>query len=153
MYIAHRLSHAGLIEPMSQRKTMENSADVNAFLDAVDNPRRRSDAKQLLALMRKVTGAPPKMWGPGIVGFGKYHYRYASGREGESLRVGFSPRKQNLVIYIMPGFSDYGEILEKLGKFRTGRSCLYVNKLDDVDLVLLEQLVRESFREMKRRYG
>ncbi|MDE0713810.1 MAG: DUF1801 domain-containing protein [Gammaproteobacteria bacterium] len=138
---------------MSQRKTVENSADVNAFLDAVDNPRRRSDAKQLLALMRKVTGAPPKMWGPGIVGFGKYHYRYASGREGESLRVGFSPRKQNLVIYIMPGFSDYGEILEKLGKFRTGRSCLYVNKLDDVDLVLLEQLVRESFREMKRRYG
>lgn len=138
---------------MSQRKTMENSADVNAFLDAVENPRRRSDARQLLALMRKVTGAPPKMWGPSIVGFGKYHYRYASGREGESLRVGFSPRKQNLVIYIMPGFSDYGEILEQLGKFRTGRSCLYVNKLDDVDLVLLEQLVRESFREMKRRYG
>ena len=138
---------------MSQRKTMENSADVNAFLDAVDNPRRRSDARQLLALMRKVTGAPPKMWGPSIVGFGKYHYRYASGREGESLRVGFSPRKQNLVIYIMPGFSDYSEILEQLGKFRTGRSCLYVNKLDDVDLVLLEQLVRESFREMKRRYG
>ncbi|MYF70911.1 MAG: DUF1801 domain-containing protein [Proteobacteria bacterium] len=138
---------------MSQRKTMQNSADVNAFLDAVENPRRRSDAKQLLALMRKVTGAPPKMWGPGIVGFGKYHYRYASGREGESLRVGFSPRKQNLVIYIMPGFSDYGEILEQLGKFRTGRSCLYVNKLDDVDLVLLEQLVRESFREMKHRYG
>ena len=132
---------------------MENSADVNAFLDAVENPRRRSDAKQLLALMRKVTGAPPMMWGPSIVGFGKYHYRYASGREGESLRVGFSPRKQNLVIYIMPGFSDYGEILEKLGKFRTGRSCLYVNKLDDVDLVLLEQLVRESFREMKRQYG
>ena len=138
---------------MSQRKTMENSADVNAFLDAVENPRRRSDARQLLALMRKVTGAPPKMWGPSIVGFGKYHYRYASGREGESLRVGFSPRKQNLVIYIMPGFSDYSEILEQLGKFRTGRSCLYVNKLDDVDLVLLEQLVRESFREMKRRYG
>ena len=138
---------------MSQLKTMENSADVNAFLDAVENPRRRSDARQLLALMRKVTGAPPKMWGPSIVGFGKYHYRYASGREGESLRVGFSPRKQNLVIYIMPGFSDYSEILEQLGKFRTGRSCLYVNKLDDVDLVLLEQLVRESFREMKRRYG
>ncbi|MCZ0952653.1 MAG: DUF1801 domain-containing protein [Rhodospirillaceae bacterium] len=138
---------------MSQRKTMENSADVNAFLDAVENPRRRSDARQLLALMRKVTGAPPKMWGPSIVGFGKYHYRYASGRESESLRVGFSPRKQNLVIYIMPGFSDYSEILEQLGKFRTGRSCLYVNKLDDVDLVLLEQLVRESFREMKRRYG
>ena len=93
------------------------------------------------------------MWGSSIVGFGSYHYRYASGREGNSLVVGFSPRKQNMVIYIMPGFSDYGEILDGLGKFRTGRSCLYVNKLDDVDLVLLEQLVRESFREMKRRYG
>ena len=138
---------------MTQRKTSQNEGDVNAFLDAVENPRRRADARQLLELMQTVTGEPPKMWGPSIVGFGKYHYRYASGREGDSLVVGFSPRKQNLVIYIMPGFSDYGELLGKLGKFRTGRSCLYVNKLDDVDLQLLEQLVRESVEEMKRRYG
>ena len=138
---------------MSQRKTTQNDADVNQFLDGVDNPRRRSDARQLLDLMRAVTGEPPKMWGSSIVGFGSYHYRYASGREGDSLVVGFSPRKQNLVIYIMPGFSDYGEILGRLGKFRTGKSCLYVNKLDDVDLGLLEELVRESVAEMKRRYG
>ena len=138
---------------MSQRKTTQNESDVNAFLAAVENPRRRADAGQLLALMQEVTGEPPKMWGPSIVGFGKYHYRYASGREGDSLVVGFSPRKQNLVIYIMPGFSDYDELLGRLGKFRTGRSCLYVNKLDDVDLGLLEQLVRESVEEMKRHYG
>ena len=138
---------------MSQRKTTQNESDVNAFLAAVENPRRRADAGQLLALMQEVTGEPPKMWGPSIVGFGKYHYRYASGREGDSLVVGFSPRKQNLVIYIMPGFSDYDELLGRLGKFRTGRSCLYVNKLDDVDLDLLEQIVRESVEEMKRRYG
>ena len=138
---------------MTQRKTSQNEGDVNAFLDAVENPRRRADARQLLDLMQTVTGESPKMWGPSIVGFGKYHFRYASGREGDSLVVGFSPRKQNLVIYIMPGFSDYGELLGKLGKFRTGRSCLYVNKLDDVDLQLLEQLVRESVEEMKRRYG
>ena len=138
---------------MTQRKTSQNEGDVNAFLDAVENPRRRADARQLLDLMQTVTGESPKMWGPSIVGFGKYQFRYASGREGDSLVVGFSPRKQNLVIYIMPGFSDYGELLGKLGKFRTGRSCLYVNKLDDVDLQLLEQLVRESVEEMKRRYG
>ena len=138
---------------MAQRKTTQNESDVNAFLDAVENPRRRADARQLLALMQEMTGELPKMWGPSIVGFGRYHYRYASGREGDSLVVGFSPRKQNLVIYIMPGFSDYGELLGRLGKFRTGRSCLYVNKLDDVDLGSLEELVRESVAEMRRRYG
>ena len=138
---------------MSQLKTTQNEADVNAFLDAVENPRRRDDARQVLDLIQTVTGEPPKMWGSSIVGFGSYHYRYASGREGDWPVVGFSPRKQNLVIYIMPGFSDYGELLGKLGKFRTGKSCLYVNKLDDVDLQLLEQLVRESVEEMKRRYG
>ena len=138
---------------MSKLKTTQNEADVNAFLDAVENPRRRADARQVLDLIQAVTGEPPKMWGSSIVGFGSYHYRYASGREGDWPVAGFSPRKQNLVIYIMPGFSDYGDLLGKLGKFRTGKSCLYVNKLDDVDLELLEQLVRESVKEMKRRYG
>ncbi len=147
------MAQSGLIEPMSQRKTTQNDADVNQFLDGVENPRRRADARQLLALMQEVTGEPPKMWGTSIVGFGSYHYRYASGREGDSLVVGFSPRKQNLAIYIMPGFSDYGELLGRLGKYRTGKSCLYVNKLEDVDLKLLEELVRESVAEMKRRYG
>ena len=138
---------------MSKLKTTQNEADVNAFLEAVENPRRRADARQVLDLLQAVTGEPPKMWGSSIVGFGSYHYRYASGREGDWPVVGFSPRKQNLVIYIMPGFSDYGDLLGKLGKYRTGKSCLYVNKLDDVNLELLEQLVRESVKEMKRRYG
>ena len=138
---------------MSQRKTTQNEADVNAFLDAVENPRRSADARLLLDLMQAVTGEPPKMWGSSIIGFGSYRYRYASGRDGESLVVGFAPRKQNLVVYIMPGFSGYGELLGRLGKFRTGKSCLYINKLDDVDLGLLEDLVRESVAEMRRRYG
>ena len=126
--------------------------DVDAFLATVENPRRRADAGRVLDLMREVTGEPPKMWGSSIVGFGSYRYRYASGRDGSSLVVGFAPRKQNLVLYIMPGFSSHGALLSKLGKFRTGKSCLYVNRLDDVDLRVLEELVRESVAEMRRRY-
>ncbi len=102
--------------------------------------------------MGEVTGQPPKMWGPSIVGYGSYRFRYASGREGTSLVVGFAPRKQNLVIYIMPGFSNYGDLLARLGKFRTGKSCLYVNRLDDVDEAVLEELLRDSVAEMGRRY-
>ena len=127
--------------------------NVDAFLDGVENPRRREDARRLLALMQEVTGELPKMWGATIVGFGSYHYRYASGREGDWPVVGFAPRKQNLVLYIMPGFTRYSALLAKLGKHRTGKSCLYVNKLDDIDPRILEELVRESVAEMKRRYG
>ena len=103
--------------------------------------------------MREVTGERPKMWGSSIVGFGSYHYTYASGREGDWPVVGFAPRKQNLVLYIMPGFARYESLLARLGKHRTGKSCLYVNKLDDIDPEVLEELVRESVDEMKRRYG
>ena len=138
---------------MAELKTMQNGADVDAYLAGVENPRRREDAKRLLVLMRKVTGNPPKMWGTSIVGFGSYHYRYASGRKGDWPVVGFAPRKQNLALYVMPGFADYGAMLARLGKHRTGRSCLYVNKLDDVDLQVLEALIRESVAEMQRRYG
>ena len=127
--------------------------NVDAFLVGVENPRRREDARRLLALMQEVTGELPKMWGATIVGFGSYHYRYASGREGDWPVVGFAPRKQNLVLYIMPGFTRYSALLAKLGKHRTGKSCLYVNKLDDIDPRILEELVRESVAEMKRRYG
>ena len=138
---------------MTQRKTVQTGGSVDAFLDAVANPRRQADARLLLNLMLEITGEPPKMWGPSIVGFGSYHYRYASGREGDSLVVGFAPRKQNLVLYIMPGFARHGALLARLGKFRTGKSCLYVNKLDDIDLSVLEELVRESVTEMRRRHG
>ena len=135
------------------RKTVETDADVNAFIDSIENTRRREDAGRLLELLGEITREPPRMWSSSIVGFGSYHYKYASGREGDSPRVGFSPRKQNLAVYIMPGFADFGELLAKLGKHRTGKSCLYLNKLDDVDVDVLEEILRESLAEMKRRYG
>ena len=137
---------------MSEPKTKRHDGDVNEFLDAVENPRRREDSRRVLELMRKVTGEPPKMWGSSIVGFGSYHYRYASGREGDWMITGFSPRKQNLTIYIMPGFSEFSELLARLGKHKTSKSCLYLNKLEDVDLDVLAELVRESVKVMKARY-
>ena len=138
---------------MSELKTRQNDGDVDAYLDSVENPRRREDALRVLALMREITGEAPRMWGSSIVGFGSYHYTYASGREGDWPVVGFAPRKQNLVLYIMPGFAGYEALLARLGKHRTGKSCLYVNRLDDIDPDVLEELVRESVADMKRRYG
>lgn len=138
---------------MAEIKTRQNEGSVDAYLDSVENRTRREDARRLLAMMQEVTGAPPKLWGSSIVGFGSYHYAYASGREGDWPVVGFAPRKQNLVLYIMPGFSGYSALLDRLGKYRTGKSCLYVNKLADVDPDVLEELVRASVAEMKRRYG
>ena len=137
---------------MSEPKTKPHDGDVNEFLDAVENPRRREDARRVLELMREVTGEPPKMWGSSIVGFGSYHYRYASGREGDWMITGFSPRKQNLTIYIMPGFSEFAGLLDRLGKHKTSKSCLYLNKLEDVDQEALAELVRESVKVMKARY-
>ncbi|MDE2848258.1 MAG: DUF1801 domain-containing protein [Gemmatimonadota bacterium] len=137
---------------MSDLKTRPTDASVEAFIDAVDHPRRREDARTLLDLMQRVTGEQPVMWGPSIVGYGSYHYRYASGQEADWPVVGFSPRKQNLSIYIMTGFEASDALLSRLGKHKTGKSCLYVNKLADVDLDVLEKLVRASVAEMKRRY-
>lgn len=137
---------------MSELKTKQHSGDVNAFLDTVENPRRREDARRVLELMWEVTGEPPKMWGASIVGFGSYHYKYASGREGNWMITGFSPRKQNLTVYIMPGFSEFADQLARLGKHKHSKSCLYLNKLDDVDLEVLAELVRESVTVMRERY-
>ncbi|MCY3714602.1 MAG: DUF1801 domain-containing protein [Gemmatimonadetes bacterium] len=137
---------------MSDLKTRPTDASVEAFIDAVDHPRRREDARTLLKLMHRVTGEDPVMWGPSIVGYGRYHYRYASGQEADWPVVGFSPRKQNLSIYIMTGFEKSVELLSRLGKHKTGKSCLYINKLADVDLDVLEILVRASVAAMKRRY-
>lgn len=137
---------------MSELKTRPTDASVEAFIDAVDHPRRRDDARTLLELMQRVTGEEPVMWGPSIVGYGSYHYRYASGQEADWPVVGFSPRKQNLSIYIMTGFAESEELLSRLGKHKTGKSCLYVTKLADVDLDVLETLVRASVAAMKRRY-
>ena len=137
---------------MAEPKTKQNDASPEQFLATVENDRRREDSFAVLALMKRVTGEEPRMWGASIVGFGSYHYRYASGLEGDMMRIGFSPRKQSLTIYVMPGFSSYDELLSRLGKHRTGRSCLYVNKLADVDLAVLEQLIRSSLETMREKY-
>jgi hypothetical protein len=131
----------------SDPKTVPTSADVDAFLEAVPAENRRADAYALLELMRSVTGEPPVMWGPSIVGFGSYHYRYESGRTGDAPLAGFSPRKANLVVYLVGGYEDrYPKLLEQLGPHKTGKSCLYLKRLGDVDLDVLRQLIERSMR-------
>lgn len=129
---------------MAENKTKENDASVEAFLHSVENTKRREDGFQLLDLMRDVTGKEAKMWGPSIVGFGNYRYRYESGREGEWFLAGFSPRKASLTLYIMGGFDGHEELMGRLGKYKTGKSCLYVKKLEDVDEGVLRELVQKS---------
>lgn len=135
---------------LAENKTKETDADVKAFLEAVEHPTRRADGLVLDELFRKVTGMTPKMWGPSIVGYGRYHYRYQTGREGDFLATGFSPRKANLSIYIMPGYSDFGPLLDKLGKHKKGASCLYVNKLADVDIDVLAELIKAGLEDLNR---
>ena len=129
---------------MAELKTKKTDASVQAFLDAVEHPTRREDSYAILDMMREITGVEPAMWGPSIVGFGTYRYKYASGREGQWPVVGFSPRKRTLTLYIMDGFDGYETLLRKLGKYKTGKACLYINKLADVDQETLRELVRQS---------
>lgn len=136
---------------MAELKTKKNQKSVKKFLDAVEHEGRREDAREILALMEAATGETPQMWGDSIVGFGSYHYRYDSGREGNWFLVGFSPRKRNLTLYIMSGFSKYDDLLSKLGKHKTGKACLYINRLDDVDRKVLRRLVKESVAHVKKR--
>ena len=133
---------------MAELKTKMNDASVDAFLNTVVDERKRQDCFTLVDLMTEATGAQPRMWGDSIVGFGEYHYKYASGREGNWFLAGFAPRKQNLTLYIMSGFDQYDELLGKLGKHSTGKSCLYIKRLDDVDLDVLRELVRRSVDHM-----
>ncbi len=137
---------------MAENKTKPGKASVAQFLNAIDNDRRRSDAKAVAAMMRKATGKRARLWGTSIVGYGSYHYKYDSGREGDWALVGFSPRKQNLAIYIMPGFGQFDALMKRLGKYKTGKSCLYINKLDDVDEDVLQQLIERSVELMRERY-
>ncbi len=123
-----------------------------AFLDLVVDETKRKDSYVLLELMEKITGSGPKMWGPSIVGFGSYHYKYASGHEGDAPLVGFSPRKQNISLYLMPGFEGQETLLQELGKHKTGKGCLYINKLEDVSLPVLEKLIRHAAETLKARY-
>ncbi|GIJ80921.1 protein of unknown function (DU1801) [Micromonospora phaseoli] len=130
--------------------TAPTGQPVEEFLAAVPNESRRADAQRLIALMREVTGEEPVMWGPSIIGFGRYHYRYDSGREGDSALAGFSPRKQHLVVYLVGGFEDrYASALARLGPHKTGKGCLYLKSLDRVDLAVLRELVDRSARVHK----
>lgn len=140
----------GALSGVREPKTLANKAGVSAFLRAVDDEQRRRDAFELLALMKTITGMRPRMWGPSLVGFGSYHYRYRSGREGDWPITAFSPRKQSLSIYIMPGFSRYAALMAKLGNYKTGKSCLYVKKLDDIDRKLRRRLIARSVADMKK---
>ncbi|WP_171175937.1 DUF1801 domain-containing protein [Ruegeria sp. HKCCD8929] len=134
---------------MSNNKTVPTGADVGAFIDSVEPANKAADARKLDALFREVTGFQPLMWGPSIIGYGQYRYRYKSGREGDFLATGFSPRKSAHSIYIMPGYADFGDILARLGKHKIGKSCLYVNKLADIDMDALADLVRAGLRDLK----
>lgn len=134
---------------MSQNKTQRNKGDVMAYLESVAHKRRREDSLVVKQMMEEVTGEPAEMWGTSIVGFGSYHYRYASGREGEFMLTGFAPRKQALTLYIMGGHERHAELFAKLGKHRTGSSCLYINKLADVDLDVLRELIGASVAYMR----
>jgi hypothetical protein len=135
---------------MAKQKTIPTRVRVNDFIAAIADERRRKDCRTLLKLMREATGAKPVMWGPTIIGFGQYHYRYASGHEGDCFLAGFSPRKQALSVYIMAGFDGFPELMNKLGKYKTGKSCLYVKSLDDVDLPTLRALIVRSVRQMRK---
>jgi hypothetical protein len=133
---------------VSEPKTQKNQASVADFLAAVADPKRRADAEAVTALMTEVTGTEPTMWGSSIVGFGSYHYRYASGREGDWPAVGLSPRKQALTIYVSAGFDGYDDLLARLGPHSTGKSCLYIKRLSDVDEGALRELVKGGFRQL-----
>lgn len=133
---------------MAELKTQPIDKSVNDFLNSVESEKKRQDSFKIMALMQEVTGEQPKMWGESIVGFGSYHYKYASGREGNWFLTGFSPRKQALTLYIMSGFDEYDDLLGKLGKFKTGKACLYIKKIEDVDIDILKELIRKSAKHM-----
>ncbi len=136
----------------AEMKTRPTDLSPRAFLETVEPPRRRADGEALLAFFGNITGLEPVMWGGSIIGYGRYAYRYESGREGEFFLTGFSPRKSALSLYIMPGYQDLSEPLSRLGKHKTGRSCLYINKLADVDMAVLEEIVRTGLAHMRANY-
>ena len=138
---------------MAENKTTRNKNNVIDFLNNIREEKKRQDAFNLLELFKKTTGLRPEMWGSSIVGFGNYHYKYESGHEGDFFLTGFSPRKQNLTIYIMTGFDRYPQLMDKIGKYKTGKSCLYVKKLEDINLEVLKDVIRQSVDHMNRKYN
>lgn len=137
---------------MTKNKTVPNDQDVMGFLEAIANDHQRSDAIELLKLIKNVVNLEPKMWGDSIVGFGTYHYRYESGREGDMFLTGFSPRKNDLTIYVMTGFENCKDLLQKLGKHKIGKSCLYIKKLQNIDQEILKEIISDSVQRMISKY-
>jgi Domain of unknown function (DU1801) len=136
---------------MPKQKTKPADKDVVRFIESIDNEQKQKDSFVLLKMMQEISGMKPVLWPGNMIGFGQYHYKYASGHEGDTFLIGFSPRKQNLSLHILMGFMDQHVSFEELGKYKTGVGCLYINKLDDVHLPTLKKLVRESFEHMKQR--
>ena len=130
---------------MAEMKTKQTEASVEDFLNLIEDNQKREDCFEIVKMMKLVTKKEPKMWGPSIIGFGSYHYKYESGREGDSLQIGFSPRKQNITLYILLGANHENPLLQKLGKHSTGKGCLYIKRLADVDKKVLQELIKESF--------
>ena len=137
---------------MAANKTVPTKVSATEFFRSLDDATKRKDSQELAKMMREITHKRARMWGTSIVGFGEYHFNYASGREGDFMLTGFSPRKQNLTVYIMPGFDKYKSLLSKLGKHKHSKSCLYVKKLDDIDRAVLYKLIARSVKDMKARY-
>ena len=135
---------------MAELKTKPTSQSVSTFLSKITDEARRKDCEVVARLMSEVTGAPPQMWGPSIVGFGRYHYKYESGREGDWMLMGFSPRKGDLTLYILPGMHEFQELLPKLGKYKHAKSCLYVKKLEDIDLKVLREILKQALKSMSK---
>jgi len=135
---------------MGELKTKPTNASVEKFLNQIPDETRREDCFKVAEMMEEITGCKPKMWGPSIVGFDTYHYKYASGQEGDWPIAAFSPRKQDLTLYILPGFQESKELMDALGKHRTGRSCLYIKRLSDIHVPTLKKLIRQSVKRMKQ---
>lgn len=136
----------------SELKTKATQVSVDAYIGAVADANQRADAEIIRAMMERLSGEPATMWGPSIIGFGSYHYRYESGREGEMCRIGFSPRKGQTVLYLIDGFEGHAELMARLGKHKTGKSCLYVKRLSDIDETVLEELCVRSLKYMAAKY-
>jgi len=137
---------------MAELKTKRTEESVDAFLNGIEDETRRQDCLTVVEIMKRATQEQPRMWGPAIVGFGDYHYKYESGREGDWFLAGFSPRKRDLTLYIVAGFDRYESLMARLGRHSTGKSCLYVKRLADIDTAVLEELVTESVQHMKQKY-
>ena len=135
---------------MAEMKTVQTEASVEDFLNLIENDQKREDCFEIVKMMKQVTKKEPKMWGPSIIGFGSYHYKYESGREGDAPQIGFSPRKQNITLYILLGADHENPLLQKLGKHSTGKGCLYIKRLVDVDKKVLQELIKESFAKAHR---